>query len=292
MATKSGYRAEPRSLRISSLVSNSVPKSSVHVNGGSVSAPGNSSDKNTLIVDPVLNVTYSKFVSVDFRANNVEVIRTLLLLGTHSGLHVWNISDTNDIRQIAFVKDVGGRVVYIEPLNSPVNLLSDSTNEDRFITYRPLISMIIEKNSKRNVVFYSLKLGKIVETLIFGDEMPVSIKSNGKIIAVMLSNGQLILYSSTNARKIVIFDDALFAELNNSLMDLGSRIFVYASSLPISHTSFSDFDESGRPTAPQAGEVAKVAGKVAKDLVGGVKAFGDMGYNAISNYFAKGATEI
>ncbi|KAL1919174.1 uncharacterized protein VTP21DRAFT_2556 [Calcarisporiella thermophila] len=228
--------------------------------------------------------------------------RFCLLLGYNDGFQVWDASDPNNIHELVSVRDQQlGPVTWIGEMPEGVGSglddveweMGDSKNCK---VISPLLALIAKPNilssrleSRSLLHFYSLRLHKIIKTIEFGEEDEgggeiVSCQCVRQVIVVATTTTLHFLSAPTLTRTIPILSDIAVSS-NNELpaFALGSRWLAYASSSPIpsSRRSSSNAEAIGGDRAYD-----KVAKEVAKEVVQGVKAIGDYGYQTLSSLFS------
>ncbi|KAJ3100639.1 hypothetical protein HDU97_002032 [Phlyctochytrium planicorne] len=244
-----------------------------------------------------------------------------LLLGYERGFQIWHATDVDNIREVFSVREGIGRVDSIEAkpnilqeipsLSSP---LYDNKVDAEISSARPLVvlgsSIPLESSSDGNLgaaIIYSLKQLKAIRTFTYGSNLVCSIRCSERILVVGTSDAKLHIYSLFNLHLLSVLTDALPNPISQStVFAVGTRYLVYASStLPpiiVSKRRNSNFmsdqeDEvdfelesrgqnSATAVASAVGAAVAVgAGKVAKEMLGGVKVLGGIGYQALSSYF-------
>ncbi|KAJ3056283.1 hypothetical protein HK097_007495 [Rhizophlyctis rosea] len=326
MFPNAGVRAEPKSLRppstlanigsflgsVSSYVAQNLPEK---LGGTNTTLDG--VDANGSEPDPYERILAARFAWVDWGCSKVDGHRATsgtrgcdcgrrsrlhLLLGYQNGFQVWNLSDTDDIREAASVRRNVAKVSFIEAVPNP-RIPSDRSYCDSFESSRPLITYItetpaLEGRKESNLVeFWSLRQSKVVQSLDFAQDSVWGVKCTERFIGVALRSGGLRVYASHNLQLVLTLTDLLPSPTDDrsfTIVDVGSRYISYATSSPLpmkrrksqigdnANRSEGDTDEDEHARV----NARKVAGKVAKELVVGAKVLGGFAYNALSSYVA------
>ncbi|KAJ3122275.1 hypothetical protein HK098_002980 [Nowakowskiella sp. JEL0407] len=226
-----------------------------------------------------MTVTCSQFYSVDWKSNSSsERVKEVLLIGTTDGLHIWNITDSNNFRQIAVVGEViDGSVIDISLLQHG----GDAENAKG-----PKIALLVRKNRTDRIVVFSLNKHEIIDSLSLEETQVCSMKSYGLWIGVLFSNGELKLFSHS-LRHHITYDNVVGSDISQNIFDIGPRLIIFATSLTLPSNAYTDDFSSRVAKTSTTTEVSKAAGLVAKELVDGMKTVGGIGYTAFSNYLSK-----
>ncbi|KAI8808590.1 hypothetical protein BJ742DRAFT_771945 [Cladochytrium replicatum] len=251
----------------------------------------------------------------------VEIVKSCLILGYEHGFQIWNITDAHSIREIVSVRDeFDGAVIGIEPIIESGRITPEEAAHDRFREDRPLVALNIRsfghdrQKQRCSILLYSLRQLKVCGTIKLDGCTSAVVRSNGRVIAVGTSSNQIHLYSVRTLKLIALFTDVKASSSTQlPVFDLGPRFIAYATTanppstqarseidddLELQNDDDLDADDAGvrgsGGVSSRGGsrinrdQIGKVAEKVAKELFGGVKAIGGLGYHALSSYFASG----
>ncbi|KAI9339166.1 hypothetical protein DFJ73DRAFT_569558 [Zopfochytrium polystomum] len=320
-ASALGVKAEPRSPKattalagLSSLVTgissliNSAPASD---NRGFDSSGGLSTANRG-----PQRVTCSKFSWVNWEPEagigrsariGLRAKRLWLLVGYEDGFQIWDVTDLDDVREIYSIRNPSFQVADLEAVPHTPFMVSSPTFSEELAAAGPLLAFGVDPASETgktrgSLHFYSLTQGQVFRTFTFEGSLH-AIKCSERFIVASMSTGHLHAFSALTLAPIAVFQDtSLLPGTDSAVFDVGCRYLVYASNSPppspkkrtdsttiASDLSSSDSEEYEREvgTMENIGKVAgKVAGMVAKEFIGGVKVFGEYGYNALSNYFS------
>lgn len=228
---------------------------------------------------------------------------------------MWNVSDTDDVREVVSVRDRIGPVRWIQPMPMPWR---KDAGKDCLENERPVVAYITDIKIKKDeasstkqhsvLQLYSLRSLGIAKSIKFNNETAIDAKCTQRVIAVVrisfimpathpnphllhivkaTSTPTIHIYCTRTLHHLASYTDLLPNPLTSSpIFDLGSKYIIYATSSqppPKTGESESSDDEAGA----HQGVARKVAGKVAKELVVGARILGEYGYQALSNYFGK-----
>ncbi|KAJ3215397.1 hypothetical protein HDU67_000442 [Dinochytrium kinnereticum] len=228
-----------------------------------------------------------------------------LLLGYDKGFQIWNVSDVDNIREVLSVREGIGRVEHIENIPTLSTPLYASKLTAELADAQPLIalgtSIPQEDTSDENLgalIVYSLKLLKPLRRFTYAPYNVTSIRCSERIMVVALSSNQLQLYSLFTLLPLITMTDISPSPTTDTpVFCIGTRYLIYASSIAPPATrrkhSGQSFDTDGGDDVDYettTETLGAVAGKVAKEFVGGVKVLGGLGYQALSSYFQTPAT--
>ncbi|KAI8823071.1 uncharacterized protein EV422DRAFT_523244 [Fimicolochytrium jonesii] len=231
--------------------------------------------------------------------------RLCLLLGYPAGFQIWDVSDTDNVQEVASFRGIYRDVGWIQAVPDP---LTRESAQDKFKASRPLVALIADVDSQnsprskaapiavqstRVLQLFSMSGLQPVKTLDFGSSVPLEARCTARALAVVLNSNTIQVFSSLTLQKLATFGDVASTPLHDgAVFDLGLRYIIYATStLPPTKTTATlrggdqlDSDESDE--LKEMGVARKVAGKVAKELVIGAKVLGEYGYQALNSYLA------
>ncbi|ORZ18750.1 hypothetical protein BCR42DRAFT_449894 [Absidia repens] len=259
--------------------------------------------------DSVESITFAKFDKIDTMTSG---ILSCLLLGYEHGFQLWNISQPENIHEVASVRnDTLGTVIKMHILSTPT---SSSFQHDAYSHLRPLLAMICSdtpttddtsssstdinhrressssssssvKKCNTSLHLYSLRTHEFIPTdsLNLQDDMILTdVKSNGRVIALGCKNqhtSAIHLLSSYDLSQAYSPLTDVYNHRDGPVFTLGSRLLAYATTLPVLNN-----DATHRHSADKDVKVA--AKDIAKEMVNGVKSLGEFGYHRLSSYFS------
>ncbi|KAJ3403844.1 hypothetical protein HDV05_007572, partial [Chytridiales sp. JEL 0842] len=317
-----GVRAEPKPLSAPSTLA-SISSFVTGLSSYVVDSINSSADAShhpifdDTVFDKTENILATRFAWVDWdlpsdpKRVDLSCRKCLLLmLGYETGFQVWNVTDMDNVREICSVRDWEVSVHWIESVPFPSHRERRREYAEEVKEAGPLIAMGTEISSDPLVSdgvdselrFYSLKSHTLVKSFAFKERKITELKTSEKVLALSLDDCSIHLFSLLYLKPLSILRDASVCPSTTApIFDIGNRYIIYASSSPVPHNrkhshaadqgSFSDTESDDNVRMPGAsdgyGKVAgKVAVKVGKELIDGVKVIGAVGYSALSNYFS------
>ncbi|KAJ1567205.1 hypothetical protein HK405_006784, partial [Cladochytrium tenue] len=245
--------------------------------------------------------------------------RLCLLLGYSDGFQIWDVTDTDDVREVCSVRDAAFAVADLEAI--PYSWSTLHKEDD----HGPLLCFM----------FYSMVSHRVVaDVQVDGEAREVRASERFVVVSTLL--GALHVFSAVDFRPVVVISDTQPPVSGGGpVFDVGARLLAYASSSPppsplprgarrrrrsaaaatsaaagVSGASgprrprdddssstddagdFGDHDGgsardglTGADAAALGKNIGKAAAVVAKELYGGVRAVGGYGYSALSSYF-------
>ncbi|KAI9012714.1 hypothetical protein BC832DRAFT_258564 [Gaertneriomyces semiglobifer] len=234
-----------------------------------------------------------KFCRVDWWGTSRA--RLCLLLGYARGFQVWVVDDIEDVREVISVRDGLGSVKWLDAVPNPKSV---KEAKDYLEASRPVMAYITNANpatarpdnpaspSQSALQIYSLRSQAVVQTIRFSDDVAMDAKCNDRVIVVAMRSNTLQLYSALTLHQLAVYTDVA----SPIVFDIGSQFLIYATTTAVPPTRANSEDDESDEDAYNdmtQGLARQVAGKVAKELVGGAKVLGEMSARAISNYFGK-----
>ncbi|VVA28203.1 PREDICTED: autophagy-related [Prunus dulcis] len=249
-----------------------------------------------------------------------NVTRQVLLLGYRSGFQVWDVEESDNVRDL--VSRYDGPVSFMQMLPKPI---ASKRLEDKFEESRPLLvvcadgSISVGNNiqdgmaSPRNgisatshdtmkssfvptvVRFYSLRSQSYVHVLKFRSVV-YSVKCSSRVVAISQAAQIHCFDSTTLEREYTILTNPIVAGFPGSggigcgPLAVGKRWLAYSGSPVAVSTSGRVSPQHLEPSAsfsgfPSNGSlVAHYAKESSKQLAAGIVTLGDMGYKKLSQY--------
>ncbi|RKP28162.1 hypothetical protein SYNPS1DRAFT_26248 [Syncephalis pseudoplumigaleata] len=251
--------------------------------------------------------------------------RTALLLGYADGFHVWDVSNVNEIREMASVRGHGiGQVMDLQIIPEPSDLPGDQPSShaamgDTLGHARPLLAIVsapaVESNwqeslpppvfssdgmdtakgaseklggelSGRTVlIIYSLKTHQIVRKLTDPRADVVAVACNRQVIVMTLSDGRIRVVSNHDLSTVATFSDALITEEHPAPVFSLGSRWLAYACATPPPPAFAGVT---RAADTDEGSPTTVE-KVAREVMQGVKSLGSLGYKAMSDYLASRA---
>ncbi|KAI9207488.1 uncharacterized protein BJ171DRAFT_276377 [Polychytrium aggregatum] len=227
--------------------------------------------------------------------------RLCLLLGYASGIQVWSLGDLENIREVFSVRGYYESIQNIVALPMPER---STTLSDSFASARPLIAVVAEAKGSsrfegRAAHFMSLATNQVIFTFRQREREKIKeVKATTRHVLIGTSTSIHVLSAHSLSTLVVINDVFINPATETPSFDIGARFLAYACQGPIStiprttaivddrSEGGSDDDAVESSVAINAEKIGKAAGKVAKELIGGVKVIGGYGYQALSSYFS------
>ncbi|KAI9599185.1 hypothetical protein BDF19DRAFT_419481 [Syncephalis fuscata] len=279
-------------------------------------------------LDHVAPIPFVDAVPVTTTASNTTIQdtdwrrRTALLMGYTDGFHIWDVSNVNEIREMASIRDTSvGQVMDLEIVPEPSVLPGDHLSGNQSIVdvlapMRPLLAIVSAPSTESNwqdslpppvfssdgmnslkdysglggdsseraiLIIYSLKTHQIVRKLTDSRADVMGVACNRHVIAMSLSDGRIRVVSNHDLSTIATFNDVLVTgEHPVPIFSLGSRWIAYVSASP-PPPAF-----AGVLRTNDAEDTSTVE-KVAREVMQGVKSLGSLGYKAMSDYLSSRA---
>ncbi|KAJ3124728.1 hypothetical protein HK101_006074, partial [Irineochytrium annulatum] len=229
--------------------------------------------------------------------------RLCLMLGYDNGFQVWNVTNPENIREVVSVREEAGPITACEAIPYQHASSTEYKRTEEVQAAHPLMALATELDAdgvtdltqtRGALKLFSLRQQKHIRTFTFGeDEHVLSVKCSERVMVVALSSSALHVFSLFNLNLMSVLTDTTPPPGSNCpVFNVGSRYLIYACSTPVpagrrkSATGTVDGDDDSDIMEEPEDGIGKVAGKVAKELMGGVKVIGGMGYQALSNYFS------
>ncbi|KAI8089343.1 uncharacterized protein BX664DRAFT_263994 [Halteromyces radiatus] len=221
--------------------------------------------------DGAENITIASFEKIDTLSSGTL---SCLLLGYDHGFQLWDVSQPDNVHEIASIRnDILGSVIKMRVLSNPApssSIRSSSSSNKKYST---------------SLHLYSLKTHEFIPTpqLNIQDDMVFTdIKSNGKAIALGCKSQQsaaIYLFSSYDLSQMYTPLTDVYNHRDGPVFTMGSRFIAYATTLPVLNNDTSQLRSSEK-------DVKGAAKDIAKEMVNGVKTLGEFGYHRLSNYFS------
>ncbi|KAI9307453.1 hypothetical protein BJ944DRAFT_176517 [Cunninghamella echinulata] len=263
--------------------------------------------------DSTETITFASFEKFDSHLGKVSC----LLLGYEQGFQLWNVSQPDNVHELASIRlDNIGIVTKLHVLSTPA--LSPS-KQDQYKDKRPLLAIIstnqqdaktphesagttsnqispslppqdsTSKTTKSLFHLYSLKTHEFIplNLNISEDTVITDVKSNGKIIVLGCKNqnqSSIQLLSSYDLSTAYTTLTDVSHQPDGPVFTLGSRLLAYATTLQVLN------NDTNNTNADK--DVKEAAKDIAKEMVNGVKSLGEFGYNRLSNYFSQNNQEM
>ncbi|KAJ3153050.1 hypothetical protein HDU86_005348 [Geranomyces michiganensis] len=174
--------------------------------------------------------------------------RLCLFLGYHTGFHIWDVTDADNVYELASLRTGFGRVHAIEPAPAPAPAPCDDDDDDvdAFKALRPLVALITDDDERRrrSLKLFSMHSLSTAYTLkqqqgnVGESEEPVCVKCNSRVIAVAFTSHVLNIYSSTSMSLLGTFTNAISHGGGGGgggggpgVFDIGMRYIIYATSI-------------------------------------------------------------
>ncbi|KAJ3177335.1 hypothetical protein HDU87_004587 [Geranomyces variabilis] len=197
--------------------------------------------------------------------------RLCLFLGYQNGFHIWDVTDADNVYELASLRTGFGNVHAIEPAPAPLlPKAHDNTAAvlvDTFKALRPLVALITDEPppaegaTKRSLKLFSMHSLNTAYTLQptqnqHPADEAVAVKCNSRVIAVAFASHVLNIYSSATMALLGTFTNVIASPARGpGVWDIGMRYIIYATStappLP-RRASFTagdvdsdDYDEAG-----------------------------------------------
>ncbi|CAA7409061.1 unnamed protein product [Spirodela intermedia] len=243
--------------------------------------------------------------------------RRVLLLGYRSGFQVWDVEESDDVRQLVSRHD--GPVSFLQMMRRP---LSSNSSEDRFADARPLLAIagdgffsggsnsfdgatgnghmgncpeVANENFIPTTIhFYSIKTHAYVHVLKFRSAI-YTIRSGPRVVAVSQANQIHCFDAATLEREYTILTYPMVSEsfgsggIGYGPLAVGPRWLAYSGSPVVVSNSGRVSPEHLTPTtvlstSPNGSLVAHYAMESSKQLAAGFMTLGDIGYKKLSKY--------
>ncbi|CAO3639624.1 unnamed protein product [Cunninghamella blakesleeana] len=266
----------------------------------------NNNNKNTTTtdnkdeeIDITETITFASFEKFESHLGKIAC----LLLGYEQGFQLWNVSQPDNVHEIASIRlDNIGTVIKLHVLSTPT---ISTLKQDQFKEKRPLLAIItnnpnhqegktpheadtssqdttISKTITSSFHLYSLKTHEFIpfDLNLPDDTILTDVKSNGRVVVLGCKNqnhSSLQLLSSYDLSPSYATLTDVSHQPDGPVFTLGSRLLAYATTLQVLNN-----DSNNTNTDKDVKETAK---DIAKEMVNGVKSLGEFGYNRLSNYF-------
>ncbi|CAA6671915.1 unnamed protein product [Spirodela intermedia] len=222
--------------------------------------------------------------------------RRVLLLGYRSGFQVWDVEESDDVRQLVSRHD--GPVSFLQMMRRP---LSSNSSENRFADARPLLAIQFLDGATGNghmgncpevanenfipttIHFYSIKTHAYVHVLKFRSAI-YTIRSGPRVVAVSQANQIHCFDAATLEREYTILTYPMVSESFGSggigYGPLASRCCIKFWRVSPEHLT----PTTVLSTSPNGSLVAHYAMESSKQLAAGFMTLGDIGYKKLSKY--------
>ncbi|ORY03611.1 hypothetical protein K493DRAFT_311645 [Basidiobolus meristosporus CBS 931.73] len=298
MKAEPRYFRDPTSLHsissvlhgISSYVAHSLPESLSRVKRTSlgVDTPCNAvrgahGESGTLTPERKKVVAYASFnwITGYFShdgADSGPQRKPCLLLGYNDGFQIWDLSDTDNICEMASVRS-NTEIRSIEALPNP-NL----PGVDELQDHRALLAFVAERREEQQEMgsrlnIFSMRNHKIVKTLEYADEEISGVKANERVVLVLVKHKAIDVLSPLSLGRVARLTDIFCHPITGSpVLTLGHRLMAYGTSHPP--------PVSSRALPSDAQVQSFNVERVAKEMMNGVKTIGEYGYKTLSSYLA------
>ncbi|KAI4322827.1 hypothetical protein L6164_022483 [Bauhinia variegata] len=252
-----------------------------------------------------------------------EVIRKVLLLGYRSGFQVWDVEDSNNVRDLVSRHD--GPVSFMQLLPKPI---ASKRAGDKFAGSRPLLVVCTDGffaggNNSRDglavpcnditsnchdqvngsylpttVQFYSLKSQSYVHVLKFRSVV-YSVRCSSRVVAISQTT-QIHCFDATTLEKEytlltnpVVMGCPGSGGIGYGPLAVGPRWLAYSGSPVVASNSGRVTPQHLTPSASFPGFssngslVAHYAKESSKQLAAGIVTLGDLGYKKLSRYYSE-----
>ncbi|KAI8590372.1 hypothetical protein BDZ88DRAFT_415084 [Geranomyces variabilis] len=297
-----GVRAQPKALRpptfaaevssylggLSSYISHNLPDrlqwNATGEEGGSLGGD----------FEPTEKILYAKFCWINWATTSTTTTsssptsslkKLCLFLGYQTGFHIWDVTDADNVYELASLRTGFGNVHAIEPAPAPILSKAQDGHAaviDTFKALRPLVALITdepplaESATKRSLKLFSMHSLSTVYTLQPAQSQhpadePTAVKCNSRVIAVAFASHVLNIYSSATMTLLATFTNVIASPARGpGVWDIGMRYIIYATStappLP-RRASFTagdidsdDYDDAGGGVRGNGGNTAAASG--------------------------------
>ncbi|KAL2593194.1 hypothetical protein GLYMA_12G136000v4 [Glycine max] len=245
-----------------------------------------------------------------------EVMRQILLLGYWSGFQVWDVNDSNNVRDLVSRQD--GPVSFMQMVPTPI---VSKRPEDKYAGKHPLLVICMDGGGKTQdglgatckggtlnhhdqvngnylpttVQFYSMRSQSYVHVLKFRSVV-YSVRCSSRIVAVSQATQIHCFSATTLEREYTLLTNPIVTPCFGSggigfgPLAVGPRWLAYSGSPDATATSGRVRPQHLTPSASFPGIssnvslVAHYAKESSKHLAAGIVTLGDMGYKKLSRY--------